>query len=103
MIMIKIVPFDEARYNQCAGNLERALRRLEQAVQAGNGKFLVSDELTMADIMVLGSLICAGKFLMDSEMLKAAPSVPGYLRGLLEIPEVGKAFGELKLCETRVR
>lgn len=40
---------------------------------------------------------------MDREMRNRAPSVEGYLRGLLEIPEMGEAFEELVLVEERVR
>lgn len=102
MALFKAIPFDEARYDQCAANFERALKRLDVALQGGK-KFLVGDQLTFADVMVLGPLSLATKVLVDAEMRKAAPNVEGYLRGLLEIPELKKAFGELVLIETRVK
>ncbi|KAK0612160.1 glutathione S-transferase [Immersiella caudata] len=103
MTLLKIIPFDETRYNQCLGSLERAVKRLEVALKTGNGKFLVGDQLTLADIMVAGALHLAAKFLMDPELLKAAPSLKGYLQGILEIPEVKGAFGELQFCEARAK
>jgi elongation factor 1-gamma len=103
MTILKIIPFDEAKYNQCTGNLERAIKRVEVALKNGNGKFLVGDQLTLADIMVTGPLHLAAQLLMDPEMLKAAPSLKGYLEGIFEFPEVKGAFGELKFCEARVK
>ncbi|KAK0701133.1 glutathione S-transferase [Apiosordaria backusii] len=103
MVLAKKIPYDEARYNQCAGNFERAVKRLEVAIKDGR-KFLVGDKLTLADLAVLGPLQLASKFLFDGEMRKQAPSVEGYLKGLLEVPEVKKNFGtELTFCEKRVQ
>ena len=107
MLVLKMTPFHQHRYDWCVGYLETALGRLHLALTAdGKGKakkFLVGDEVTLADVMVGGALIRAGNFLMDREMLKGAPSIEGYLRGLLEIPEVGAAFGPLVLVEERVK
>ncbi|KAK4195516.1 glutathione S-transferase [Triangularia verruculosa] len=103
MVLAKMIPYDEARYTQCAGNLERAVKRLEEAVKDGR-KFLVGDKLSLADLAVLGPMQLAGKFLFDGEMRKQAPSVEGYLKGLLEVPEVKKNFGEeLTFCDKRVQ
>lgn len=99
MVILKMIPYDEEKYKFFLTNLERAVRRLEAAVK--ERKYLVGDQLTLADIMVLGPMQLAAKFLVDVEMRKEAPSVEGYLRGLLEVPELKKAFGELELCETR--
>ncbi|KAK3317246.1 glutathione S-transferase [Cercophora scortea] len=102
MSVLHIVPFDEGRYNQSIANLERALKRLAVALEDGR-KFLVGDHISMADVMVAGPLMVMGKHLMDAEMRALVPSVMEYLKGLLEIPEVGNAFGALELCETRAR
>ncbi|KAK4187331.1 glutathione S-transferase [Podospora australis] len=103
MVMAKMIPYDEAKYNQSAAALERALKRVEVALKGGK-KFLVGDQFTFADAMVLGPLHLAGKFLLDEEMRKAAPSVEGYLKGLLEaVPEMKKQFGDIVLAETRTR
>lgn len=106
MLVLRMTPFHRDRYDWCVRNLERALARLEMALEAEDGpkKFLVGHEVTLADVMVAGALIRAGNFLMDREMVRdKAPSVPAYLGGLLEIPELGAAFGPLVLCEERVR
>jgi len=114
MLVLKVTPFNQHRYTWCVGYLEKALARLEMALasptpaeedkKTEKKKFLVGEEVTLADIMVGGALIRAGNFLMDRKMREAfAPSVEGYLRGLLEIPEVGEAFGPLVLVEERVK
>ncbi|KAK3997835.1 glutathione S-transferase [Cladorrhinum sp. PSN332] len=102
MTIANLIPFDAARYDQSAAELERALKRVNDAVKGR--KFIVGDELTFADVQLLGPLQLATKFLVDEEMRKtAAPNLEGYLRGLLEVPELKAQFGELVLCEKRVR
>ncbi|KAK5653482.1 hypothetical protein OQA88_8968 [Cercophora sp. LCS_1] len=106
MLVLKVTPFNQHRYDWCVGYLEKALERLGMALKTEDGtprKFLVGEEITLADVMVGGALVRAGNFLMDREMLKVAPSIEGYLKGLLEVPEVGEAFGPLALVEERVR
>ncbi|KAK0649709.1 glutathione S-transferase [Cercophora newfieldiana] len=103
MTLFKMIPYDEARYNQHASSVERAVKRVQVALESGNGKFLVGEQITLADIMVAGSLVLAGRFLMDAEMVKSVPKVKEYLDGLFEIEEVKKAFGGLQICEQRLR
>ncbi|KAK3347055.1 hypothetical protein B0T25DRAFT_613897 [Lasiosphaeria hispida] len=99
MTALKVWPYNAARHADLARNFKRPLGKPEVGLRASGG-FLFGEELTMADVMVAGPLVLAGSFLMD-EMRKAAPSVAGFLEGLMEIPVVGKAFGGLKLCQTR--
>lgn len=102
MTVANLFPYEEAKYQHHVSALERALKRLEVGLQGGK-KYLVGEELTLADIMILGPLQVATKFLMDAEMRKEVPSVEPYLKGLLEIPELKKAFGDLQVCEKRVK
>ncbi|KAK4455382.1 elongation factor 1-gamma [Podospora aff. communis PSN243] len=107
MLVLKVTPWNEWRYGFCVGNLERALGVLEGVLskggEGGNKRFLVGEEITLADVMVGGALVRAGNFLMDKEMRRGVPAVEGYLRGLMEVPEMKEAFGELVLVEERVR
>ncbi|KAK8064423.1 glutathione S-transferase [Apiospora phragmitis] len=73
MCVLKYMPYSEQAYNNAANNLERALKRVDKAVDGGNKKFLVGDELTMADIMVAGPLFFGQGFLIDQKMREAAP------------------------------
>ncbi|KAH6645486.1 glutathione S-transferase [Truncatella angustata] len=102
MCLFKIVPFDAQKYDQSASNLLRALRRLEVAVKDGK-KFLVGEELTLADVMVAGPLFFALGYLIDDEMKREVPEVNRYLEGLSQIPEFKGAFGELKSVASRVK
>ncbi|KAL2016606.1 hypothetical protein VTK56DRAFT_3263 [Thermocarpiscus australiensis] len=102
MVVAKMIPYDEARYKQCVANFERAAKCVEAALQGGSRRFLVGEQLTLADIMVLGPLHLAGKFVLDAEMRTQVPSLVGYVKRLLEVPELKKAFGEWELCEKRV-
>ncbi|KAI1841089.1 hypothetical protein JX265_013921 [Neoarthrinium moseri] len=101
MSVFKVMPYDEKRYDFHAANVERALKRLE--VAAKGKKYLVGEQLTLADIMVAGPLFFGLAFLVDSEMKKAVPETVRYLQGLSELPEFKAAFGDLKSIETRLR
>ena len=103
MTVFKMVPFDEARYNTHAANFQRALGKVQAALESGNGKFLVGDQITLADVMIAGVLFKAAKHLMDAEMVKSVPKVKEYLEGLCEIEEIKGAFGSLQVCEVRVK
>ncbi|KAK3388612.1 hypothetical protein B0T20DRAFT_98940 [Sordaria brevicollis] len=106
MLMIHrpdLIPYEAKGYDQFASRFERAVKNVESALTRGNGKFLVGEEVTVADIMVAGPLILGSKLLLDAEMKKGAPSVEGYLRGLLEIQELKEAFGELVTVQERIR
>lgn len=101
MTVFKIVPFDEARYNFFVGGVERALQRLEVALKGGK-KYLVGDNLTLADVIIAGPISFSTGFLIDAEMRKGIPNVVAWIQNLTSLPEF-KALGELKLCETRVK
>ncbi|KAI5868197.1 glutathione S-transferase [Durotheca rogersii] len=99
--IFKIIPFEEAKFNQVAANTERAVKRLELHLQGGK-KFLVGDSVTLADVLVAGPLFAGTTFFIDAEMRKDAPNVVAYLQGLAALPEF-KPLGPLSLCETRTK
>jgi elongation factor 1-gamma len=101
-MVLKYFPYDEARYNQHIGMFERAAGRVEAEVKGGK-KFLVGEKLTLADIMVVGVLQAAAKFIMDKEMLSKFPGVEAYLKETMELPEIKGAFGSLELMEKRAK
>ncbi|KAK3306202.1 glutathione S-transferase-like protein [Chaetomium strumarium] len=104
MCVAKFWPFDQAAYDRSLSVLERAVKRVDVALQGGapGKKFLVGDRLTFADVMVVGALHIAAKYVVDADMRKEAPAVEPYVRAVLEVPEMKQYFGELELCETRV-
>jgi elongation factor 1-gamma len=102
MCLLKFAPYDEAKYDQSAAAFERAAQRVEIELKNGK-KFLVGEQLTLADIMIVGVLQFAGKFLMDAEMRKGLPNVEAYVKRVMEVPEMKGAFEALELCETRLR
>lgn len=102
LMMLKYVPFDEARYNFSASAFERALQKVEAEVKGGK-KYLVGEQLTLADLMVSAALFFTSGFLLDAEMRKTAPATIEYLKGVAATPEFAKVFGEYKPCESRVK
>lgn len=101
-MMLKFQPFDETRYNFSASAFERSLQKVEAAVKGGK-KYLVGEQLTLADLEVVASLFFASGFLLDAEMRKTAPATIEYLKGIAATPEFAKVFGEYKPVETRVK
>lgn len=101
-MMIKLVPFEGARYEFSASAFERALQKVEATVK-GTKKYLVGEQLTLADLTVAAALFWASGFLLDAEMRKTAPATIEYLKGIAATPEFAKVFGEYKPCETRVK
>ncbi|ROW01430.1 hypothetical protein VPNG_07607 [Cytospora leucostoma] len=99
---VKLAPFDEGRFGQEAAAFERAVGKVEAAVKGGK-KYLVGEELTLADLEVASLLFFAGGFLWDAEARKAAPATVEYVKGIAATPEFAKVFGEFKPVETRVR
>lgn len=102
MVLAKMIPYDEAKYNSHVAAIERALQRIEHELKDGR-KFLVGGQLTLADVMIVGPLHLGTKFLVDKEIRSKVPAVEAYLKGILEIPEIKQAFGDLEACETRLK
>lgn len=102
LMMLKYVPHDEARYSFSASAFERALQKVEAEVKGGK-KYLVGEQLTLADLMVSAALFFASGFLLDAEMRKTAPATIEYAKGIAATPEFAKVFGEYKPCESRVK
>ncbi|RYP65852.1 hypothetical protein DL771_008081 [Monosporascus sp. 5C6A] len=102
MSILKVAPFDEGRYNTHLANVERACKRIETAL-AGGKKYLVGNELTLADIMVAGVLFSAFKFFVDADMRKDLPNTVAWAQNLAEMKEIKDALGALEMCETRVK
>lgn len=105
LMMLGMFPYEEARYDISAAAFQRALGRVEHAVAGAGGKrkYLVGEQLTLADLEVAAALVYASGFLLDAEMRKAAPGAIEYVKGIAATPEFAKVFGEYKPCETRVR
>ncbi|KAI2465884.1 glutathione S-transferase [Annulohypoxylon bovei var. microspora] len=101
MVVFKMMPFNEQLYDTCVSRAERAIKRVEAALEGGK-KYLVGDQVTLADILVSSTLFFAAKYLVDAEMRKEIPNVVAWLQSLAALPEF-KPVGELTLLETRVK
>lgn len=100
--MFGLIPYDEASQGVSAERFERALGKVEATVKSGK-KYLVGEELTLADLMVVSALYMAGGPIFDAEMRAKVPATIEYVKGISSIPEFAKFFGEFKPCEKRFR
>lgn len=101
MVIYNGFPKDNERYDKCVAATERALKRIETALQGGQ-KYLVGDSVTLADIMVAGCVFFATKVIIDAEIRKEIPNVVAWAQRLAALPEF-KALGEFNLLETRIK
>ncbi|KAI0543015.1 glutathione S-transferase [Xylaria digitata] len=101
MVGLKFYRLDEHRFNDSVAHLERDLKYLEVVLRGGK-KYLVGDQLTMADLMVTSMLYHAFKYLVDTEMRKGLPNLVAYMKAFAAVPGHKKYYGELELCETRL-
>ncbi|KAJ4396371.1 hypothetical protein N0V93_000590 [Gnomoniopsis smithogilvyi] len=100
--MYKLIPYDEASQAVSAERFERALTKIEGTVKDGK-KFLVGEELTLADLMVVSALYMAGGPIFDAEMRAKVPATLEYVKGISSIPQFAKVFGDFKPCEKRFK
>ncbi|KAI0445942.1 glutathione S-transferase [Xylaria telfairii] len=98
MTVWKIGTLDEKRFNDHVVGLKRDAKYLEGALQGGK-KYLVGDQLTMADYMVTSFLYYSFKYLIDAEWRKELPNLVAYIKNFADAPEHKKYYGELELCE----
>lgn len=101
LVSFGAVPYDAARQEHAAQFFERALGKIEAAAKGGK-KFLVGEELSLADLMVVSSLYMAGKALFDDEMRAKVPATVAYIKGIVAGKEFAEAFGEWAPCAKRV-
>ncbi|KAH9903942.1 glutathione S-transferase [Xylariomycetidae sp. FL2044] len=101
MAVLKVMPADQARFDTSIAAIERAARRVEVGLEGGK-KFLVGDQLTVADIMIFGVMSLLTKLVLDAETRKTLPNLTAYMQRIAEMPEFKKHFGALELCEKRV-
>lgn len=101
-VVLGMRPYDAAAYDFEASQFERALGKVEAAVQGGK-KYLVGDELTLADLEVALYIHATAAYLFDAELAAKVPATVAYVKGIVAIPEVAKFFGEFKPVEKRKR
>ncbi|KAI8956053.1 glutathione S-transferase [Xylaria longipes] len=101
MTAMKIYELDEKRFNTHVTALKRDVRYLEVALKGGK-KYLVGDQLTMADFMVTSIMYYLFKYLIDAEFRKELPNVVAYIKNFADAPEHKKYYGELEMCEKSI-
>jgi len=99
---VKVIPYEENRYNEGLNAFVRDIKYLEKALEGGK-KYLVGNSYTLADIMVVALFYYGFKYLIDAQMRKELPNLVAYAQAFAEVPLHKKYFGELEMCETAVK
>lgn len=92
------MPADKTRFDSAIAGLEQDVRYLEKSLEGGK-KYLVGDNLTLADLMVTSMLYYSFKCLISPELRKELPNLVGYMEAFAAVPEHKKYYGELEMCE----
>ncbi|KAM0421043.1 hypothetical protein ACHAPT_011114 [Fusarium lateritium] len=98
----KYIPYDERIYGMQVNQFEKGVERVEAAL-AGGKKYLVGEQVTLADIMVVGALCFSLGFLFDEELRNKVPETVKYVKALLEETAFKNAFGEVKMVDVRLK
>ncbi|KAI1369616.1 glutathione S-transferase [Xylaria arbuscula] len=101
MAVMKFYPMNEGAFDMHIKNLEKDIKALEVALEGGK-KYLVGDQVTMADFSVASWLYHLFKHFGDAEMRKANPNLTAYFEAFAAVPEHKKYFGEPEFAEARL-
>ncbi|KAI0525954.1 glutathione S-transferase [Xylaria bambusicola] len=98
MAALKLYPMNEVAFDRHVESLQKDVKALEKALEGGK-KYLVGDEVTMADFMVLSWVYYVMKYFGDAEMRQANPNLVAYFESYAAVPEYNKYFGKAEYCE----
>jgi elongation factor 1-gamma len=86
--------YDEEKFNNAKGEVAKALDAIERHLGSNNTEFLVSDRVTLADIVTVCVFIGPFKYVLDAEFRKAFPKFEAYFRKTLTQPHFVSALGQ---------
>jgi len=66
-------------------------------------QWLVGSSLTVADVVVFGSLHLPFSFVLDAGFRKAMPNVSAWFAKMSALPQVVKVCGHIKMCEKALK
>jgi elongation factor 1-gamma len=69
------------------------LAKVESVLRRDGRRFLVGDELTLADLKMVGVLQFGRQVLMEEDW-EPFPAVEAYFNSMMEVAEIAEAFGE---------
>ena len=89
-------PVGEKDWNEAAKNLKSQAKVLNTALEGK--KYLVGNQLSLADIVVAGTLMYAFQTTLDGGFRKAMKAVEPWVSSIYALPEFIDVFGKVTLC-----
>lgn len=83
-------------WNDAAKNLKASVKTLNSALEGK--KFLVGNDISIADIVVLHTIMPALQTILDAGFRKAMKNVDAWAQGCFALPAVVKVLGNVKMC-----
>mmetsp|Transcript_27904 Transcript_27904/g.42251 ORF Transcript_27904/g.42251 Transcript_27904/m.42251 type:complete len:372 (-) Transcript_27904:66-1181(-) len=93
------MPFYQEAYEKAKADFAKALQVLESHLEKGEQKYLVGDSLTLADIVVVSTLLYPFKLTASPSYLKAFPKVVAWFESCSSQKEFVNVVGVTTLCK----
>lgn len=91
------MPFSSEAYEKAKKDLAAGLGLLQEHLK--DKTYLVGDEITLADIVVVSTLLYPFKLVCDKEYLKHFDNVTRWFQTCVEQPEFQAVLGKVTMCK----
>ena len=92
------MPFEEDAYNKAKADLASAIGILETHLTKTKTTFLVGNDITLADIVVVSTLIYPFKLVCDKQYLSPFPAVKAWFAHCVDQDEFKLVVGQVTMC-----
>jgi elongation factor 1-gamma len=91
--------YNEEKFNQSKAEITRTIEAIERHLNSSNTEYLVSNRITLADIVTICAFTGYFKYTLDAEYRKQFPKFEAYFRKVASLPHFVSAIGEPDLLE----
>mmetsp|Transcript_10347 Transcript_10347/g.14472 ORF Transcript_10347/g.14472 Transcript_10347/m.14472 type:complete len:217 (-) Transcript_10347:425-1075(-) len=95
------MPFHEDAYKKAKIDLGKALATLDKHL-GSDKKYLVGNQITLADIAVASSLVYPMKLVCEADYLKPYPHVTSWFLNCVEEPNFKNVIGVTNMCKKEI-
>lgn len=95
----KDIKITKEAYEKAKKDVNAALQKLENRLKEKDRNYLVGYSVTLADIVVVCSLVEGFTSVLDTSFRKSFPKVQAWFDALIKQPQFSSVLGNVKLCE----
>jgi elongation factor 1-gamma len=109
--VVQYMPFHENSYRKAKQDLATALAVLEKTLttttvghdSASGRRYLIGSHLSLADIVIVSTLLYPFKFVCDEEYRSPFPTVTAWFQRCVQLDAFAQVVGVVPLCSTELR